>query len=139
MIDENAVITQLAALLTPVENIQAVYQGVTTPQVYPAITIRPMGWKEDYADLRDTVENEDFGITVYVQLDPTSTMTDQSTLRDIVKEVREILGAQENLTLNGLIDSSRLTVGQYLFDQKEASIYFCDLTYQTRKRYSRFQ
>lgn len=138
MIDENAVVDQLYTLLSEVENVQAVYKGVSDyPSVYPAIMIRPQSWNEEYADLRDTIENETFMITVYIQLD-TDKITSQQNLRDIVKEVREVLGDQDNITLGGLIDSSQLTAGQYLFDQKESSVYYCDLTYQVRKRFSRF-
>jgi hypothetical protein len=138
MIDENAIIDKLYELLLPVTNVRAVYKGVANyPAVYPAITLRPLSWSEEYADLRDTTENETFMITVYIQLS-SEKVEAQQNLRDIIKEIREVLGDQDNIELGGLIDSSQLISGQYLFDQKEAGLYYCDLTYQVRKRFSRF-
>ena len=117
---------------------QAVYKGIPDyPNVFPSIAIRPQSWDEEYADLRDTVETDSLIITAYIQLG-IDKITDQQNLRSIVQDIRLILGSQENITLGGLIDSSRLTTGQYGFDQKESSLYYCDIVYTVRKRFSRY-
>jgi len=138
MIDETAILAKVADLLDGITNVQAVYQG-TPPfnAVYPCLSVFPRNWEEEYADHRDTIENETFIINAYIQLD-TDPQTAQSNLRAIVKSIREILGDQDNITLNGLIDSSRLINGTYQFSETESAIYFCQLEYSVRKRYSRF-
>jgi hypothetical protein len=77
-----------------------------------------------------------FTISPYVNL-VSNTLTAQETLRAIVKAIRIVLGDQDNITLGNLIDSSRLTTGQYVFDQKELMQGYCDITYSVRKRFSR--
>lgn len=138
MIDETAVMAKVADLLDGITNVRAVYQG-NPPfnSVYPCISVMPRGWSEEYADLRDTVENEVFLVTVFIQLD-SNTLTAQANLRAIVKAVREVLGDQDNITLAGLIDSSRLIAGTYQFAEKESALYYCQLEYSVRKRFSRF-
>ncbi|RMD67351.1 MAG: hypothetical protein D6822_08435 [Cyanobacteria bacterium J149] len=137
MIDEQAIIDELYTLLSTINNVQVVYKGVPNSiGTYPAIIISENGWEEEYADLRDTTINMNLKIIIVVNLQD-DTLTAQSTLRSIVKSVRSILGDQTNITLGGLIDSSRLTSGQYLFDQKESMQGICEITYNIRKRFSR--
>lgn len=138
MIDESEILTKLNTLLSTITNVQEVYEGMPVPlETYPSIVIVPGAWEEEYADLRDTTVMMSFQIGVYVSLTPDA-LTAQSTLRTLVKAVREILGDQANITLDGLIDSSRLTSGQYDFDQKELKMAYCTLNYNVRKRFSRF-
>lgn len=138
MLDEQAVIEKLQDLIETVTNVQVVYDGVPEyPAQFPAVTIQPNNWVEEWGDLRDTTDNHEFIITVFIQLE-IDRLTSQRQLRDIVSGIRTVLGSQDNITLDGLIDSSRLTRGQYIFEQKESKLYFCELTYQCRKRYNRF-
>lgn len=138
MIDEQAVIDYIADLLDGLTNVKAVYTGIPPfNAVYPCITITPKGWSEEFADLRDTTENNTFLITTYIQLDETR-LDSQEKLIAIVKSIRTTLGYQTNMTLNNLVDSSRLTNGQYLFDQKETNLFYCEIELNIRKRYNRF-
>jgi hypothetical protein len=138
MIDEQSVIDKIADLLDGLTNVKAVYTGIPPfNAVYPCVTITPKGWNEEFADLRDTTENNTFFITTYIQLDETR-LDSQEKLIAIVKTIRETLGKQENMTLGGLVDSSRLTSGQYLFDQKESNLFYCEIELNVRKRYNRF-
>ena len=138
MIDEQSVIDKIADLLDGLTNVKAVYTGIPPfNAVYPCVTITPKGWNEEFADLRDTTENNTFLITTYIQLDETR-LDSQEKLIAIVKTIRETLGKQENMTLGGLVDSSRLTSGQYLFDQKESNLFYCEIELNVRKRYNRF-
>ena len=138
MIDEQAIIDHIADLLDGLTNVKAVYTGIPPVNVvYPCVTITPKGWEEEWADLRDTTENETFIISCYIQLDQTR-LDSQEKLIAIVKTIREVIGSQENIDLGGLVDSSRLTSGQYLFDQKESSMFYCQIELLVRKRFSRF-
>lgn len=138
MIDEQDVIEYIGDLLDSLTNVKAVYTGIPPVNAqYPCITITPQGWVEEWGDLRDTVENETFLITAYIQLDDTR-LDSQEKLIAIVKLIRETLGKQENITLGGKVDSSRLNSGQYLFDQKESNLFYCQIELLTRKRFSRF-
>jgi hypothetical protein len=138
MIDEKSVIDKIADLLDGLTNVKAVYTGIPPfNAVYPCVTITPKGWNEEFADLRDTTENNTFFITTYIQLDETR-LDSQEKLIAIVKTIRETLGKQENMTLGGLVDSSRLNSGQYLFDQKESNLFYCEIELNVRKRYNRF-
>jgi len=138
LIDEQSVIDKIADLLDGLTNVKAVYTGIPPfNAVYPCVTITPKGWNEEFADLRDTTENNTFLITTYIQLDETR-LDSQEKLIAIVKTIRETLGKQENMTLGGLVDSSRLTSGQYLFDQKESNLFYCEIELNVRKRYNRF-
>jgi hypothetical protein len=143
MISENDIIDSLYSLLSEVSNVEVVYKGIPqVPEEFPAITIQPNTWEDSFADSRDTEVLMTFYITIYIQLvssdEDETTITAQDTLRDIVLEVREVLGDKDNITLGGLIDSSRLTQGQYMFDQKESKLGFCQLTYKVRKRFNRY-
>jgi hypothetical protein len=138
MIDEQAIIDALAILLAGVTNVKSVYTGIPPfNAVFPCITITPKGWEEDWGDLRDNIENETFIITAYIQLDETR-LDSQEKLISIVKAVRTILSDQDNITLSGLVDSVRLNSGSYLFDQKESNLFYCQIEYQTRKRFNKF-
>lgn len=138
MINETSVIAKIADLIDGITNVRAVYQGIPPfNAVYPCISVIPRTWSEEYADLRDTTENEIFIITAYIRLD-TDTITAQSNLRTIVKSIREIIGDQTNITLSGLVDSSRLTTGTYAFNEAESPMYYCQIELSVRKRYSRF-
>lgn len=138
MIDEQAIIDKLADLLDGITNVKAVYTGIPPYNaLFPCITITPKGWEEDWGDLRDTVENNTFIITAYIQLDETR-LDSQEKLIAIVKGIRTILGDQDNVELGGLIDSFRLNSGSYLFDQKESNLFYCQIEYQCRKRFNRF-
>jgi len=138
LIDEQDVIEYIGDLLDSLTNVKAVYTGIPPVNAqYPCITITPQGWVEEWGDLRDTVENETFLITAYIQLDDTR-LDSQEKLIAIVKLIRETLGKQENITLGGKVDSSRLNSGQYLFDQKESNLFYCQIELLTRKRFSRF-
>lgn len=138
MLNEQSVIEKLQDLIETVDNVKVVYDGVPEyPAQFPAVTIQANNWVEDFGDLRDTVDNHEFTITVFIQLEA-DRLTSQRELRDIVSDIRDTLGSQANITLDGLVDSSRLTRGQYMFEQKESKLYFCELTYQCRKRYNRF-
>jgi len=138
MFDEQAVTEKLQDLIKTATNVKVVYDGVPEyPTQFPAVTIQPNNWVEEWGDLRDTTDIHEFIITVFIQLEA-DRLTSQRQLRDIVASVREILGDQDNITLDGLVDSSRLTRGQYIFEQKESKLYFCEITYQCRKRYNRF-
>jgi len=138
MIDEQAIIDKIADYLDGLTNVQAVYTGIPPfNAVYPCITITPKGWQEEFADLRDTTENNTFLITAYIQLDDTR-LDSQEKLIAMVKLIRETLGDQANMTLGGLVDSSRLNNGQYLFDQKETNLFYCEIELNVRKRYNRF-
>lgn len=138
MIDEQSILDKLDTLLSPVTNIQEVYVGIPNSlDTYPCIIVTQEAWEDEFADLRDTVVTMSFKIMPYVNLEGNG-LTAQETLRDIVKEIREVLGDQDNITLDGLVDTSRLTSGQYLFDQKESMLGSCEITYTVRKRFSRF-
>jgi hypothetical protein len=138
MIDEQDVIDYIGDLLDGLTNVKAVYTGIPPVNAqYPCITITPQGWVEEWGDLRDTVENETFLITAYIQLDDTR-LDSQEKLIAIVKLIRETLGKQTNITLGGKVDSSRLNSGQYLFDQKESNLFYCQIELLVRKRFSRF-
>ena len=138
MIDEQDVIDYIGDLLDGLTNVKAAYTGIPPVNAqYPCITITPQGWVEEWGDLRDTVENETFLITAYIQLDDTR-LDSQEKLIAIVKLIRETLGKQTNITLGGKVDSSRLNSGQYLFDQKESNLFYCQIELLVRKRFSRF-
>lgn len=139
MIDEQALIEHISNLLTSLTNVKAVYTGIPPFNAqFPCITITPRGWEEEFADLRDTVENETLIITAYIQLDETR-LDSQEKLIAIVKSIRETLGTQDNITFGGLVDSSRLNSGQYLFDQKESNLFYCQIELEVRKRFNRFK
>jgi len=138
MIDEQAIIDHIADLLDGLTNVKAVYTGIPPVNaVFPCITITPKGWEEEWADLRDTTENETFIISCYIQLDQTR-LDSQEKLIAMVKLIRTTLGDQDNMTLNNLVDSSRLNSGQYLFDQKESSMFYCQIELLVRKRFNRY-
>ena len=137
MIDEQEIMDALDTLLSAIVNVQEVYVGIPNSiEPYPSIIITPVAWADEYEDQRDTTVNMSFTISPFVTL-VGDTLTAQTTLRAVVKAIREVLGDQDNITLGGLIDSSRLTTGQYTFDQKETMLGFCDITYNVRKRFSR--
>lgn len=138
MIDEQAVMNKLDTLISALTEVQEVYLGIpNTIEKYPSVFITPVSWEEEFADLRDNTVIMSFNINVLIQLNGAG-LTAQSNLRAIVKSLREVLGKQENITLDGIVDSSRLTSGQYSFDQKETMLGFCQITYTVRKRFNRF-
>ena len=138
MINEQTIIVKLAELLEVIENVKGVYQGIPPYNaVFPCITIRPLEFNEEWGDTRDTIENETFIITAYIQLDNTR-LDSQSKLITIVKEIREILGNQENINLDNKIDSIRLNSGNYMFLTKESNLFACEIRYNVRKRFNRF-
>jgi len=138
MIDEQAIINALDPLLSSISNVQEVYKGVPNSlEVYPSIVITQASWEDAFADQRDTVVTMTFKVIVYVNL-TTNTLGAQDTLRAVVKAVREVLGDQDNITLGNLVDSSRLTQGEYFFDQKETMLGSCEITYTVRKRFNRY-
>ena len=138
MIDEQAIINALDPLLSSISNVQEVYKGVPNSlEVYPSIVITQASWEDAFADQRDTVVTMTFKVIVYVNL-TTNTLGAQDTLRAVVKTVREVLGDQDNITLGNLVDSSRLTQGEYFFDQKETMLGSCEITYTVRKRFNRY-
>lgn len=138
MINESDIIDKLYTLLTAVSGVNVVYKGIPASiEEYPAITILPLSWEDEFADLRDTTVNMVFQINIYNQLS-TDTLVAQNTLRELVASIREVLGSDDNITLNGLVDSSRLTSGQYLLDQKESDLYYCSINYNVRKRFNRY-
>lgn len=138
MIDENAVIGAIAALLDDITDVAEVHEGIpNSPAEFPYISIRPSSWTETFADLRDTEIEESFIVSVYQNLDNT-TLSAQTLIRSIVHQIHEILGEQSNITLGNLIDYSSLTSGTYQFDQKNASLYYCDIEYKAKKKFNRF-
>jgi hypothetical protein len=138
MINEQVIITKLAEKLSVVTNIKQVYEGIPPYNaVFPCVTIRPLEFNEEWGDLRDTIENETFIITAYIQLDNTR-LDSQSKLIAIVKNIREILGDQDNIDLDNEIDSIRLNSGNYMFLAKESNLYACEIRYNVRKRFNRF-
>lgn len=138
MIDEQLILEKLDTLLSPITNVQEVYVGIPNSlSVYPSIVVTQESWEDEFADLRDTVVTMVFKVIPYVNL-TTDTLTAQETLRTLVKDIREVLGSQSNIELDGLVDSSRLTQGRYFFDQKETMLGSCEITYTVRKRFSRF-
>lgn len=138
MIDEQLILEKLDTLLSPITNVQEVYVGIPNSlSVYPSIVVTQESWEDEFADLRDTVVTMVFKVIPYVNL-TTDTLTAQETLRTLVKDIREVLGSQSNIELDGLVDSSRLTQGRYFFDQKETMLGSCEITYTVRKRFNRF-
>ena len=138
MIDDNAIIHQLATLLTPITSVAAIYEGIpVNPSAFPFIAIHPLGWTDTALDHRDNTVEASYIISVYVSLGTTA-LTAQSTLRGIVKEVVTILGDQANIDLGQLVDFTQFTSGEYGFDQKDSSLYFCNIQYKVKKNYSRY-
>jgi hypothetical protein len=142
MINDNDVIGAIADLIeASIKNgteAVTVYEGIPNhATVFPYISIRPVGWKETYQDLRDTEIEATYAIDCYINIADT-TLDAQTDLRNIVNDTVNLLGLQTNITLGGLVDYSNLTAGSYLFDQKEASLYFCEITYTVTKKYNRY-
>lgn len=138
MINENDVIDAIYNILSPLEGINQVYKAIPNEiEGYPNVFIIPVSWQDEFADTRDTVVNATFKIVVTVEFG-TDQMGAQDSLRDAVVAVREALSTQENITLGGIVDSSRLTSGQYLFDTKEQRVGYCEIEYKVRKRFNRF-
>lgn len=138
MINENDVIDAIYALLADLDELQHIYKAIPNEvEGYPNAFIIPVSWEDEFADTRDTVVNAVFKIVVTVELG-TDMMAAQDSLRDAVVAVRETLSTQENITLGNIVDSSRLTSGQYLFDTKEAKVGYCEIEYRVRKRFNRF-
>lgn len=138
MINENDIIDQIYALLQTVTQLQYVYKAIPNEtQGYPNAFIIPVSWEDEFADLRDTTVNASFKIVVTVAFG-TDMMAAQDSLRDAVVAVREVMSKQENITLNNVVDSSRLTTGQYFFDTKEQMVAYCEIEYKVRKRFNRF-
>lgn len=138
MIDEQGIMEKIADLLGAVDDVAAIYIGLPNKITgYPAIAIYPVDWREEFADTRDTTIYMSFKVVVIVNLNR-QTLTAQTQLREIVRASREILGAQENMTLGGLVDSSRLPSGNYEFAQNESMQGICEIVYNVRKRFNRF-
>jgi hypothetical protein len=138
MIDENAVIAEIADLLDAITDVSVVYQGIpNAPTEFPYISIRPSAWSEDYADLRDTEIEENFIVSVYQDLSD-DTLAAQTLIRSIVKQIHQILSDETNVDLGGTVDFTTLTSGSYQFDQTNSSIYFCDITYKVKKKFNRY-
>lgn len=140
--DENAVITAIASIITDIEvdnePMFTVYDYLPSQFVsYPSVYVVPVSWQEEYIDLRDTSVVGMFKIGVVYTLEPD--MEDaQKQLRDAVALVRTELGQQENIQLDGTVDWSQLTSGVYFFDTKEQRLATCELQLSVRKSYNRF-
>ena len=139
MIDETAVISALATILEGITDIKAVHEGVPGEWTdYPAATIYPLSWEEEYADLRDTKIVAVFRIGIHVTYDTATDLPGaQAVLWSIVNQVKEELGKQENIDLGGAIDFSSLSSGSFLFDTKEANQVYCLIDYKATKRFNR--
>lgn len=139
MIDENQVITAIDSLLATVSELKERHKLIPSSFTkYPASYIVPVSWEESFADLRDTQVDAVFKIGIVYSLQP-NLETAQTNLRNAVKEVREVLGNQDNTTLSGIVDSSRLTSGTYSFDTTEQRIAMCEILLTVRKRFNRYQ
>lgn len=139
MIDEAAIVSELATILETITDIKEVHEGIPgTWGNYPAASIYPVSWDEEYADLRDTKIVATFRIAVYVTYSAGDDLPGaQQTLWGIVKQIKEELGKQENIDLSGNIDFSSLSSGSFLFDNKEANQVYCLIDYKATKRFNR--
>ncbi len=144
MIDENTVIDAVDSILESIttEDSQPLFQErhLVVPsqyEKYPATYISPVSWDEQLADLRDTQVDAVFRIGIVYALDPNMEEA-QLKVREAARKVRETLGKQENITLGGTVDWSKLTGGQYIFDTKELSVAICEVVLRVVKRYNRY-
>lgn len=138
MIDIQAIVEKLNDILKDITGVKAVYSGIPPYNAkFPCITIRPLSWEEEWGDLSSNIENDTFVISVFVQLEQ-QRLDSQEILIELVKQVREELGKQENITLNNLVDSMRLNSGNFIFASKESNLYLCEINVNVRKRAKRF-
>ena len=137
MFNENDIVNKLKEIIEGISGVAVVYAGVPqTIEKYSAVMIFPSSWTDSNADLRDTSIDMEFKIVVYVQTG-SSPINAQQQLRDLVRLIRIELGKQDNIELNGLVDYSKLTEGEYIFTEAESGLYSCSITYKAIKRFNR--
>jgi len=143
MIDENAVISEIIAILSDIEIddtpvLKQLYDHIPAQYMqFPACYVVPGAWQESLADLRDTEVTQSYRIGIVYTLDP-DMREGQVVIRDTAALVRNELKKQENIQLGGTVDWSEQTGGSYSFNVTEQKVAVCEITIQVRKRYSRY-
>lgn len=106
---------------------------------YPAVKIVSGGYNETYQNLRDTRREYSFIIRIYGQVKDNTDFADvQRKVRLIADVIRDTLGLQTNITLNGLIDFSNLSEGAPTSATRFGEFYVFPITYKAVKLFNRY-
>jgi hypothetical protein len=139
--DENLIIEKIKEILSTITGIAVVYDGIpVVREEFPAVSIMPLSWEDKLYSLRDNMQSGKLQISVYTLLDETNggdIIEKQKAMRSLVATIRNQLSTQINIQLDGAIDWSDLTTGEYSFDEKETKLYICSLVYNVRKLFDR--
>lgn len=137
MVTYSQIITALKNLVTPVANVQAVYDYMPVMVTkYPYVVIMPQSHTEEYMTLRDTKREYVITIAVIANIEATKEAS-QATVRDIVDAIIAVVGSQTNIQLGGIVDQSRLTGASFAFTGDPASRYSGVITYKCVAKYAR--
>lgn len=128
----NQILAKLKEKIETLPSVKVVYDyEAKSYGAYPCVVIVPLGYSDIYLSLGKIRRNFEIRIRVINYSDKTgANLRDiQVALRNVVDDILNTLNNRTNLTLDGLIDYSYLTEGDFTFAEREGAIYVCQMKY----------
>jgi hypothetical protein len=128
----NDIIGKLKEKISTLPSIKAVYDyEAKAYDEYPCVVIVPVKYKDEYKSLGEIKRLYEFRIRIlnYTDKLEDSLKDIQVALRKAVDDVIALLNTRENITLDGKVDFSQLTEGEFSFIEREGAYYVCQMSY----------